>query len=320
MLVRLGSEFSGVDSQCINSVHVYVQGPIDGVILKAVRDSCRGNPVDKQAVVEYVRNSGGESALKAVQPYLDKAKVDMIPCRALHPYTTSCSYHTFLAFARVAKQIFGVYLSLALVPAVVLRFKTFVAGPGSVILRSILSACRSATFLSAYCSGYQAVVCVQRELFQHFKWKDNKFVYWFAAMISGLSILIEKKSRRSELALYALPRAADSVFLILNDRKLAFAFPKGELLLFCTSMSAVMFFYENHRKLTSPLVVKLLQRFLSNDRMLTLDAGNRDNLSEASSSTLEDDDVSLSRRAQLKLGEGAQRGSTLSLSGSLITP
>lgn len=300
-----------------------LQGPIDEVILKAVRNSCRGNPVDKQAVVEYVRSNGGESALKAVQPYLDKAKVDMIPCRALHPYTTSCSYHSLQAFMGVAKQIFGVYLSLALVPAVVLRFKTFVAGPANVIMRSVLSACRSAAFLSAYCSGYQAVVCVQRELFQYFNWRDSKFVYWFAAMISGLSILIEKKSRRSELALYALPRAADSVFLILNDRKLAFSFPKGELLLFCTSMSAVMFFYENHRKMTSPLVVKLLQRFLSNDRMITLDtanAANNDAVSETSTSTLEDEDPLLQRRLPLKRGEGANRGSTLSLSGSLITP
>jgi hypothetical protein len=38
--------------------------------------------------------------------------------------------------------------------------------------------------------------------------------------MSGLSILLEKKARRAELALYVLPRAGDSLWYILINRHL----------------------------------------------------------------------------------------------------
>lgn len=50
--------------------------------------------------------------------------------------------------------------------------------------------------------------------------KDHKLVYWLAGGLSALSVLLEKKSRRSELALYVLPRAGDSLWYILVNRHL----------------------------------------------------------------------------------------------------
>lgn len=50
--------------------------------------------------------------------------------------------------------------------------------------------------------------------------KDHKLVYWVAGGISALSVLLEKKGRRSELALYVLPRAVDSWWYILVNRHL----------------------------------------------------------------------------------------------------
>jgi hypothetical protein len=50
--------------------------------------------------------------------------------------------------------------------------------------------------------------------------KDHKLVYWFAGLVSGLSILLEKKVRRAELALYVLPRAGDSLWYILINHHL----------------------------------------------------------------------------------------------------
>ena len=48
--------------------------------------------------------------------------------------------------------------------------------------------------------------------------KDHKLVYWIAGGTAALSALLEKKSRRSELALYVLPRAGDSLWYILVNR------------------------------------------------------------------------------------------------------
>lgn len=50
--------------------------------------------------------------------------------------------------------------------------------------------------------------------------RDHKLVYWFAGVIAASSVLLEKKARRAELALYVLPRAADSLWYILNKRHL----------------------------------------------------------------------------------------------------
>lgn len=48
--------------------------------------------------------------------------------------------------------------------------------------------------------------------------KDHKLLFWFAGGISALSVLLEKKARRAELALYVLPRAGDSLWYILVNR------------------------------------------------------------------------------------------------------
>lgn len=62
----------------------------------------------------------------------------------------------------------------------------------------------------------QGVICLHRKLAS----RDHKFVYWIAGGISALSVLLEKKARRSELALYVLPRAVDSLWYILVNRHL----------------------------------------------------------------------------------------------------
>jgi hypothetical protein len=47
-----------------------------------------------------------------------------------------------------------------------------------------------------------------------------------------------------ELALYVLPRAVDSLYMILRDRRLLTGFLYGEVLLFSLSMSIMMYCYE----------------------------------------------------------------------------
>ena len=50
--------------------------------------------------------------------------------------------------------------------------------------------------------------------------KDHKLVYWIAGGMAALSVLLEKKARRSELALYVLPRTGESLWYILVNRRL----------------------------------------------------------------------------------------------------
>mmetsp|Transcript_3860 Transcript_3860/g.7461 ORF Transcript_3860/g.7461 Transcript_3860/m.7461 type:complete len:540 (-) Transcript_3860:49-1668(-) len=296
------------------------QGPIDEKILQAVRDSNRGRAINLPAVMEYVRKSGGEEAVQVVKKHITSETTNMVPCRALHPYTRFCSMHTLNAFINTAKQIFPVYLSLALVPAVVLRFKHFAAAPTTVLGKSLLGAARSTAFLGLFCSGYQGVICVQREVLQHLGYGDHKLWYYFAGVLSSLSILIERKSRRSELALYAFPRAMDSLYMIMYDHKLAISIPQGEVVLFCSAMSFVMYIYQNHTDCMSPLVVKLLDRFLP--KRAKYDASKKDKVfvpfvasDNTTSDSEEDSDVSSSKTPQQKGISMKREQSVVSLSG-----
>lgn len=72
------------------------------------------------------------------------------------------------------------------------------------------------------------MICLHRKVAS----KDNKLVYWIAGGLSALSVLLEKKARRGELALYVLPRAGDSLWYILVNRHLLPDIKNAEVLLY----------------------------------------------------------------------------------------
>ncbi len=218
-------------------------------------------------------------------------------------------------------------------PAVVLRFRTFSKTPFDVFFKSVLSAIQSTIFLSTFCSSYQGVVCVQREILDLFNLGDHRFSYYVAGLISSLAILIERKSRRSELALYALPRAVDSIYLILSHHKLVAPVPQGELLLFMLSMGFCMFFYEHDRDSMSPIMAKVLERFLPTNE--TLESMRRSQsygfFSDRTSSSQnlkvkdredddEDDDGHSKKSKNNSNAPKSKTESELSLSGSTLIP
>ncbi len=74
------------------------------------------------------------------------------------------------------------------------------------------------------------------------------------AMISFLVIVTANCSCLPQ-ALYTLPRAADSLFMLLRDRRLLASAPYGEIGLFCMATSGLMYFFqEKEGRSMSPLV------------------------------------------------------------------
>lgn len=78
--------------------------------------------------------------------------------------------------------------------------------------------------------------------------------------------MIEKKARRSELALYALPRALDSLYTILYDRKWLGTFPQGEVILFSLACSGIMYCYDFESRALSPMVKWVIGKILDQGR------------------------------------------------------
>lgn len=228
-------------------------GPVAEPVYKAVRDSCRGSPVDVVSLFAFLTNTMGSSTLKLTE------HPSIIPCSVIHPKNDSCVAHNVAAASLAFKKTFPLYFSLTFVPFVVLRLQKFLKSPIRTCWIAVLGAVRSTTFLSSFVAFFQASICLHRKVAV----KDHKLVYWIAGAIAGLSVLMEKKGRRSELALYVLPRAGDSLWYIVVNRHLLPDVKNAEVALFCMCMGGIMYFLEHEPETMAPLLRGLIRRFLA---------------------------------------------------------
>ncbi|XP_059300319.1 uncharacterized protein LOC132052681 [Lycium ferocissimum] len=228
-------------------------GPVAAPVYKAVKDCCRGSPVDVASLHAYLSKAKGSTAMKLEE------FPSIIPCSVIHPGTKSCLVHDANAAAATFRKTFPLYFSLTFVPFVVLRLQKFMDAPTRTCWYALTGAVRSTTFLSAFVGIFQAVICSHRKVAS----KDHKLVYWVAGALSGLSVLLEKKARRGELALYVLPRAADSLWYILVNRHLLPDIKNAEVPLFCACMGGIMYYLEHEPDTMAPFLRGLIRRFLA---------------------------------------------------------
>uniref|UniRef100_A0A0D9WZ11 Transmembrane protein 135 N-terminal domain-containing protein n=1 Tax=Leersia perrieri TaxID=77586 RepID=A0A0D9WZ11_9ORYZ len=228
-------------------------GPVVEPVYKAVRDSCRGVNVDLIGLSAYLANKKNSNLINLTK------SPPIIPCSVIHPDRASCLAHNVSVTSSTFKKTFPLYFSLTFVPFVVLRLQKFLESPAATCWRALVGAVRSTTFLSAFVTFFQGAICLHRKVAT----KDHKLVYWFAGLLSGLSILLEKKARRAELALYVLPRAGDSLWYILINRHLLPNIKNAEVALFCMCMGGIMYFLEYEPDTMAPFLRGLIRRFLA---------------------------------------------------------
>ncbi|XP_021615089.1 uncharacterized protein LOC110616886 [Manihot esculenta] len=228
-------------------------GPVAKPVYEAVRYSCRGVPVDVASLSAYLSSIGKLKSVKLeVYPC-------MIPCSVIHPDLHSCLNHNAKAASATFRRTFPLYFSLTFVPYVFLHLQKFVDAPARTCWLAVRDAVRSTTFLSAFVGIFQGVICLHRKVAT----VDHKLVYWVAGGIAALSVLLEKKSRRAELALYVLPRAGDSLWYILVNHHLLPAVKNAEVALFCACMGGIMYYLEYEPGTMAPFLRGLIRRFLA---------------------------------------------------------
>lgn len=228
-------------------------GPIDALVLHNVRAMNRGRLVDSPKLIEYVSKVNPSSMLKSLS-----TTPPIIPCEVLHPQCDSCAQNGVQVFVDVAKKISPVYGALSAVQHIVVGFWHFIKDPERKILRILTSTLNSTLFLSSLVSIYQLTICLQRKLVT----KDFRFIYWIAGFVSGLSILLEEKHRRSELALYALPRAIDSLYSILYERKWLGSVKHGDFYIFTLCTAGIMYCFEEERSHMSPMLGWVINKII----------------------------------------------------------
>ncbi|OQS06633.1 hypothetical protein THRCLA_01326 [Thraustotheca clavata] len=206
------------------STFIHRTGPVAWKVLNFVQRNNRGEPVEREEITRFL--SDVNSPVTYDCPHNQPS---IIPCDLIHHPTSSCSYGFFLTLFKAMRGTLPLYMSLNIVPQVVLQFRRFLRAPFYSLFRGILGGFRSTLFMGSFVALYQSAICAHRRLFR---------------LVSSFSIFIEAKSRRSELALYVLPRAVDSLFIMLRDKRWLADVPYGEVMLFGISMGAIMFCFE----------------------------------------------------------------------------
>lgn len=237
-------------------------GPIHQPVLDTVESiHTRGASVDKtlpnlsKYLSKYYPSNKVNTLVSDIQ------KTHRVNCDVLHPMESSCTHNFARVTTDVSKKIFPLYGVLTLVSLVLLKRKKMLTHPISSISQGLFNVFRSTAFLSLFVSSYQYLICGQRKITTGL---EHRFIYWLSGFIAASSIFIEQKPRRSELALYVLPRGLDALYLILQRRKWLSTVPFGELLLFCLSLSGIMVANFHDRESLGSLPRFVLKTFFSN--------------------------------------------------------
>jgi hypothetical protein len=163
-------------------------GPVGIPILDSARSINRQLPVDTQAVQRFV-----EFHKSPATPFpIDDIHPNILNCDLIHIHSKSCVVGFLQTFRKAYLQTFPLYLSLFIVPRVVLHFKKFLNKPFKTLLAASLGASRSNGFLAMFVALYQVAVCTHRRIAS----KDHRFIYYVAGLVASSAIFIEPKKRR----------------------------------------------------------------------------------------------------------------------------
>ncbi|KAJ1566379.1 hypothetical protein HK405_010064 [Cladochytrium tenue] len=237
---------------------VQTTGPITEQALVLARSSVyRGEGVSPAAVMDAITtNPMGSPTAKALafgralDPLGTAAAVtiDMLPCEVLHPHVDSCNVQAAGVWLDVFQKIAPVYISLNLIPVVAFRLRRLLHDPATVMKRVLYNTATSATFLSVFVSVYMRLVCLIRDLHRRgVIHKDHKYLYWLVGLLSSSAILIEDKKRRSELAMYLVPRGLTSLHNLLALRRATVDVPYFEVAMFSAGMGLVVMYLHADR-------------------------------------------------------------------------
>lgn len=152
-----------------------------------------------------------------------------------HFWTQSCSDAALELLCVSFSESLKIYAPLYLASQIIFTRKH----SSSAFAESAKSILRSSCFLSANVFTILLFFCMFRHQTGKFYYRIHSFFPTFAAAM--LAILIEKPSRRFPLAIYVANIASECLFRIGVDSGVVPSIPKGEVLLFTASISALLF-------------------------------------------------------------------------------
>ena len=162
---------------------------------------------------------------------------EFVSCELFHPH--SCAFNSLKRFLFLFKLAIKVYAPVHLVPLLLFRMKVLLASPTQQLQRVLVSILRSCAFISTFGALMRYTLCW---LAPHFGY--GRFGSVLSVVLGSVSLGIETSSRRTELALYLVPRALEAGWNMCTARGWAKSLPQGEWVLFAIAMSVVMCCYQ----------------------------------------------------------------------------
>jgi hypothetical protein len=180
------------------------------------------------------------------------------PCSGSHPHIVSCVFAPIERFFSVFRWTLPIYGALHVVPMLLFKRKAVAHAPVPMVLRAGWGSTRSAAFLAAFVSIYQGAVgsvlysfcAVNASWGLRVDWWQGYFCsaqnahralvrrpripswllaalvskpsFWLGGLLAGMSVLIEAKHRRGELAMYVLPKGLESAWVAARGKGLVF--------------------------------------------------------------------------------------------------
>ncbi|KAH9947201.1 hypothetical protein B0H21DRAFT_822120 [Amylocystis lapponica] len=204
------------------------------------------------------------------------------PCAAIHPWSDSCVMTEVDRFLSVFRWMLPIYGALHIIPTLLFRSKRVRAAPLRTLMRASWGSARSSAFLAVFVIIYQSAVCMKSNLYLTLSALRarrarlaallpravvdalvSKPSFWVLGALSGLSLFVEEKRRREELAMYVLPKGLESAWAMARGRGLVFRTGEaGEVLLTAMGMGMVMSTYQNDPQHLSGLVRRILYQFV----------------------------------------------------------
>ena len=143
--------------------------------------------------------------LRALRGTPHEAFCGSVPCSFLHR-GKSCPRANLEFLPEAFLRALPVYLPVYLVPALFVHRQRLLDPVMGVQIwrRLVLGMLRSSAFLAAFCTLAWVGVCGMHQT----AGKTNDLLFMSACAFGGLSLLVEKKSRRMDLAMYCLSRVS----------------------------------------------------------------------------------------------------------------
>lgn len=182
-------------------------------------------------------------------------KPDLV-CQIVHPGTT-CHHDAFQFFLGGIRRSLPVYLPVYLLPALVLRLKKLKRQPKQESKKLLVNISRSTLFLAMYCTVAWLSLCTQRRI-SMLQIPSSASTWLIASPLSGATVLLEKKERRIELALYVLSQALYTFWQQWSQRGLFRPIPGSDLVLFAVASGAILRSFVYKTELLRPSYVSLL--------------------------------------------------------------